>query len=162
MILFWLFLSGAAVLYLCGDVMDMDFGLLAKASQEERFIVTTVMILLTLALVPLSLRLFKFRRVAADLVDRKERALRKWGKIRLTTLGLLLFANTLLYYLYGFEPSFGYLALVVLLSMPFVYPTMSRCMAETEPEPEPMPEQEPESELQEVPVEDADDQSDKK
>lgn len=159
MILFWLFLSGAAVLYLCGDVMDMDFGLLAKASQEERFVVTTMMILLTLALVPLALRLFKFRRVAEDLIARKEKALRKWGKIRMTILGLLLFVNSLLYYLYGFEPSFGYLALVVLLTMPFVFPTMGRCIAETEPESEPEPE--PEPELQEEPVEDADVQSDK-
>ena len=159
MILFWLFLAAPAVLYVCGDVMDMDFGLLSKASQEERFVVTTVMILLTLALVPLSLRLFKFRRVAEDLIARKEKALRKWGKIRMTTLGLLLFGNTLLYYLYGFEPAFGYLALVVLLTMPFVFPTMGRCIAETEPESEPEPE--PEPELQEEPVEDADVQSDK-
>lgn len=140
MVLYWLLLSGAAVLYLCGDIMDMDLGVFTAASQQERFVVTTVMILLTLALVPLSLRLFRFRRVAADLMSRKEKALAKWGKIRMATLGQLLFVNTALYYLYGYEPSFGYLAIVVLLTMPFIYPSMSRCIAETEPEPEPEPE----------------------
>ena len=42
--------------------------------------------------------------------------------------------NTLLYYIYGFEPAFGYLAVMVMLTMPFVFPTMSRCKAETEEE----------------------------
>ena len=135
MLVFWLLLSGSAVLYLSCDVMNMDMAVRSAASEQERFVVSTVMILLTLALVPLSLRLFKFSRVSADLLNRKEKALCKWGMIRMTTLGLLLFVNTMLYYFYGFEPSFGYLALVVLLTMPFVFPSMSRCVAETEPEP---------------------------
>ena len=157
MVLYWLLLSGPALLYLCGDVMNMDMGVFAAASQQERFVVTTVMILLTLALVPLSLRLFKFRRVAADLFSRKGKALAKWGKIRMATLGLLLFVNTMLYYLYGYEPSFGYLAIVVLLTMPFIYPSMSRCIAETAPEPEPEPE--PEEETGNEPIETSEEES---
>ena len=39
--------------------------------------------------------------------------------------------NTLLYYFYAFEPAYGYLAVIILLSMPFILPTMSRCEAET-------------------------------
>lgn len=136
MLLFWSILLQAGVLYLIGDVMDIDIGVFSGTSREARFLPTTLMILVTLALVPLSLRLFKFRKMADDLVRRKEVALKKWGVIRLTILEFLLVANTLLYYLYGFEPSFGYLAIVVLLTMPFVYPSMSRCINETEPKEE--------------------------
>jgi hypothetical protein len=39
--------------------------------------------------------------------------------------------------MYGFEPAFGYLAVMVMLTMPFVLPTMSRCKSETEEEKEP-------------------------
>ena len=136
MLLFWSILLQAGVIYLIGDVMDIDIGIFSGTSREARFLPTTLMILVTLALVPLSLRLFKFRKVADDLLHRKEVALKKWGVIRLTILEFLLVANTLLYYLYGFEPSFGYLAIVVLLTMPFVYPSMSRCINETEPKEE--------------------------
>ena len=49
-----------------------------------------------------------------------------------TKFSHLLVSNTLLYYLYGFEAAFGYLAVMVMLTMPFVLPTMNRCKAETE------------------------------
>ena len=137
MLLFWSILLQAGAIYLIADVMDIDIGVLSGTSREARFIPTTLMILVTLALVPLSLRLFKFRKVADDLVRCKEVALKKWGVIRLTIFEFLLVANTLLYYLYGFEPTFGYLAIVVLLTMPFVYPSMTRCISETEPKDEP-------------------------
>jgi hypothetical protein len=88
------------------------------------------MILLTLAAIPLGLRLFKFRKVADDLRQRGELALLKWGVLRLSMIGDLLVINTLLYYIFGFEPAFGYLAVICLLSMPFIVPTMSRCEAE--------------------------------
>lgn len=143
MTLFWSLLFVAGIIYLIADVLDVDIAFLSNVSQQGRFVVSTTMILLTLALVPTSLRLFRFKRVSADLLSRKEKALCKWGTIRMTTLGMLLIVNTVLYYAFGFEPSFGYLAVVVLLTMPFVFPTMSRCVAETEPETQ--PELEPEN-----------------
>jgi hypothetical protein len=66
----------------------------------------------------------------------------KWGGIRILILGLLLVVNTLLYYIYGFEPTYGYLAVMVMLTMPFVLPTMGRCKAETEEPVEPKEETE--------------------
>ena len=66
------------------------------------------------------------------LMENPSAALLKWGIVRILTLGILLVCNTLLYYMYGFEPAFGYLAVMVMLTMPFVLPTMSRCKAETE------------------------------
>lgn len=137
MLLFWSILLQAAVIYLIADVMDIDISIFSGASREARFLPMTLMILITLALVPLSLRLFKFRIVADDLIRRKEKALQKWGIIRLCMLEFLLIVNALLYYFFGFESSFGYLAVVVLLTMPFVYPSMTRCINETEPQVEP-------------------------
>ena len=96
-----------------------------------------VMILLTLGLVPLALYLFKMKRIQISLIANPSAALQKWGIIRILILGSLLVVNTLLYYMYGFEPAFGYLAVMVMLTMPFVLPTMSRCKAETEEEKEP-------------------------
>lgn len=104
-------------------------GNLAGDVQTE-FIFTTVMELLTLGCAFLGLRLFKFEKVKNDLVSRKASALKKWGTIRLSLLGAPLLFDTLLYYTY-MKPTFGYLAIILVLCLPFVWPSMSRCMAET-------------------------------
>ena len=132
MTLFCLPLLLAGILFLLGDVLNMDLACRSAASDQERFIVSTLLILLTLALVPLSLKLFKFQYVAKQIIETKTDGLRRWGVVRLMVLGTLLVVNTLLYYVYGFESSFGYLTIVVLLTMPFVFPSMKRCIAETE------------------------------
>ena len=81
------------------------------------------------------LRLFKFGKVKNDLVSRKALALKKWGIIRLFLLGAPLLLDTLLYYTY-MKATFGYLALILVLCLPFVYPSMDRCLTETEEESE--------------------------
>lgn len=130
MALFCQQLLTAGILYVCCDYLNVDLAFLSGVDQQTLFVVSTVMILLTLAAIPLGLRLFKFRKVASDLQSRGADALQKWGVIRLSMIGDLLVVNTLLYYVFGFEPAFGYLAVVCLLTMPFIVPTMSRCKAE--------------------------------
>ena len=126
----WLLMSGAV--YVCGEFLDIDMGVLAyKHDSRSNYIVQMMMILLTLAVVPLALRLFKFQSVDSALKARPAQALLRWGALRLMMLESVLLVNTLLYYIYGFEPAYGYLAVMVLLTLPFVYPTMSRCKAET-------------------------------
>jgi len=120
----------AALLYVAGEFIQVDMAVFSDATRETVFVVSTLMILLTLAAIPIGLRLFKFRKVADDLRQRGELALLKWGVLRLSMIGDLLVINTLLYYIFGFEPAFGYLAVICLLSMPFIVPTMSRCEAE--------------------------------
>ena len=120
----------ATLLYILGEFLNVDMGIFAETTREQRFICSTVMILLTIALLPLSLRLFKFKRISNDLQERKAPALAKWGTLRLCVMGALLVVNTLLYYAFEMEPSYGYLAVVTLLCMPFVIPTMSRCEEE--------------------------------
>jgi hypothetical protein len=109
-------------------------GIMAGDTQSE-FLLTSTMELVTLAFAFLSLRLFKFGRIHADLVNRQEKALLKWGYLRLLLIQAPLVINTLLYYFFGFEPAFGYLAVITLLSMVFILPTTNRCVAETTDEP---------------------------
>lgn len=120
----------ATLLYILGEFLNVDMGIFAETTREQRFICSTVMILLTIALLPLSLRLFKFKRISNDLQERKAPALAKWGTLRLCVMGALLVVNTFLYYAFEMEPSYGYLAVVTLLCLPFVIPTMSRCEEE--------------------------------
>ena len=129
--LFTLICVVALALYIGGEFMDMDIAVLSDVSDETRFILQTVAILLSLAVVPLSLKLFSMQKIKADLSERKAPALKKWGALRLLMLGVILVGNTLLYYMLGYEPAFGYLAIITALVMPFVVPTMKRCEAET-------------------------------
>ena len=107
-------------------------GIMAGDTQSE-FLLTSTMELVTLAFAFLSLRLFKFAYIHADLVNRQEKALLKWGYLRLLLIQAPLVINTLLYYLY-MKPTFGYLAIILALCLPFVYPSMDRCMAEVSEE----------------------------
>ncbi len=136
MALFWAQLLIPALLYVGGEFLDVDMAFLSDCPSNVRYVVSTVMILLSLTLIPLALRLFKFRKIHDDLIARQAFALDKWGRARLIILGDLLLFNTALYYAFGFEPTFGYLAVVTLLTLPFVYPTMNRCLTETEDEQE--------------------------
>ena len=122
----------AAILYILGEFLHVDMGFFAEATRQQRFVCSTVMILLTISLLPLSLRLFKFKRISNDLQQRKAPALARWGTLRLSIMGALLVVNTFLYYAFEFEASYGYLAVVTLLCMPFVIPTMNRCKEEVE------------------------------
>ena len=57
----------------------------------------------------------------------------KWGMIRLFILEVPMLVDTLLYYIY-MNTTFGYLAVMLLLCLPFVFPSMNRCQAETSEE----------------------------
>jgi len=105
-------------------------GVLATDKQSE-FLMTFLMELMTLGCAFLALRLFKFEKIHQELITGKAAALRKWGLIRLLILLFPLWADTLLYYIY-MNTTFGYLGIILALCLPFVYPSMNRCEAETE------------------------------
>lgn len=105
-------------------------GLMATEKQTE-FLLTTLMELLTLASVYMALRLFKFDKVHQELITRKADGLRRWGLIRLAILLLPMPLNTVLYYLF-MNTTFGYMAIILAICLPFVYPSEARCEAETE------------------------------
>lgn len=110
----------------------LESGVLADSKQTE-FVALTVMELTSLAAAFIGLRLFKFRMIHNELVTNEEPAMLKWGLLRLLILEVPMIANTYLYYIY-MNTTFGYLAIILLLCLPFVMPTESRCLAETSEE----------------------------
>lgn len=130
---FWTGIIIGACIAVVFETMIVEPGVLSGISENTEFIVTTMMEMLTLLFIPVSLKLFKFGKVHADLITRKSQALALWGGLRMTVLLLLLLVNTLLYYMY-MNTAFGYMAIICLLCLPFIYPSMNRCIAETEDE----------------------------
>ena len=118
---------GAVVLYETGI---MESGLFEEHKNSE-FILTALMELITLGGVFIALRLFKFQKAHQDLITNKEHALFRWGILRLALLLIPMVANTYFYYMF-MNTTFGYMAIIQLLCLPFVFPTMSRCQAEVE------------------------------
>ena len=102
-----------------------------STSATVEFLCRFTMEVVTLLGIWLSLRLFKFQRVHADLMTRKEEALKKWGVIRLLLLEVPMLLNTILYYIY-MQTTYGYMAIIAVLCLPFVFPTLSRCEGEVE------------------------------
>ncbi|WP_028904593.1 MULTISPECIES: hypothetical protein [unclassified Prevotella] len=125
------------VAYALGTVVLFETNIFESGFSTDdsnlEFLITAVMELVTLGGVFLGLRLFKFQKVHNDLVTRKYDALRKWGTLRLVIIGLPMMVNTYLYYMF-LNTTFGYMAIIQLLCLPFIYPSMSRCEAEVEDE----------------------------
>ena len=117
---------GIIVLY---ESEVLESGVLADSKQTE-FLAMTGMELTSLAGAFLGLRLFKFQKIHDALVTQKEPALLRWGMLRLLILEVPMVSNTYLYYMY-MNTTFGYLAIILLLCLPFVFPSLSRCIAET-------------------------------
>lgn len=95
----------------------------------DEYYVAIVMELVTICLIPLSLRLFKFHRVKQDLQTSEGLMLRKWGSVRLLMLTLPMMVNCWLYYQF-MNVAFGYMGIIGLLSLCFVYPSKARCSQE--------------------------------
>ena len=128
----WGMIFAAGVIILIYETSFSQSGTLADKKQIE-FISAVGMELVALGGIPLALRLFKFKKIANDLVNRKEHALLVWGMLRMLMLCVPVISNLTLYYLF-LNPTFAYLALIHVISLMFVYPTMDRCIAETTPQ----------------------------
>lgn len=129
--LLWLFWVPVALSVMAALLYESELltpGDLAGRPSLE-FLATMVMELLTIALIPTALRLFRWRPVAGRLSSGDPRALALWGSVRLLMLTLPLMADTLCYYLFV-NTAFGYMALILLLCLAFVYPTADRCSYE--------------------------------
>ena len=126
---FVLMIAIALTIVLINECGVVESGALADSKQTE-FAAMTVMELTSLAAAFLGLRLFKFKKIHQDLVNRKEPAMKQWGLLRLLILEVPMVINTYLYYMY-MNATFGYLAIILLLCLPFVFPTLQRCLDET-------------------------------
>ncbi len=100
----------------------LESGWLAVERQTE-FVVATVMVLVTIGCAPLSLRFPHFSRVADAVKSGKCNMRGGVFTIRLLLLGVPMFANTLLYYAF-MSPRFGYMAIILLLCMLCIYPSV--------------------------------------
>lgn len=105
------------------------------ASVGNHIIVTTqfLMQLTTLGAIPLALFLFKIKSVKSRLSSDESCVLRKllfWGSLRILLLCIPLILNTFFYYAFGDSTSFFYLAVILALSLVFIYPGKRRCVHE--------------------------------
>lgn len=105
-------------------------GSLAGNANAE-FLTVSLMEILTICMVPLALRLFKFGNIGRSLASDGGRRLAKWGSIRMMMICMPMMVNTLFYYLFGFNVAFGYMGIICLICLVFINPTMSRCVSET-------------------------------
>lgn len=86
--------------------------------------------LMVVAFIPLALYLFRIKKVSNDLRLHPVEALRKWGLVRLALLAVPLVVCTFLYYV-TMNVAYGYLAIILLICLVFVYPSKVRCEQET-------------------------------
>jgi hypothetical protein len=105
----------------------------AAGRTQAEFVLTVIMELVTLADAWLALRLFKMGIIRSDLQRRKEVALLKWGTLRIFLLDMPMLFNAFLYEMF-LQTTFGYLAIILLICQPFVYPSMARCESEVTPD----------------------------
>ena len=132
MINFWLVLSVTLVLvalYECEVLLPSAI----EMDSRSVFVWQVLLEILTIVLIPLALKLFSFKTIRRKLVNGKAASLLPWGTARINMLCLPMLVNTILYY-QTLSPAFGYMAIILLLCLFFVYPSLSRCYAETEDE----------------------------
>ena len=88
---------------------------------------------LTLSVIPLALFLFRISSVKDALSGDERhgfRHLRFWGSVRLMMLCVPMVLNLFFYYAFGDITGFFYLAVILALSLFFVYPGKKRCQHE--------------------------------
>ena len=95
-------------------------GMMTGRPQDE-FLSTISMELITIVFIPVALRLFKTKDVEKRLEEGNIKAFRKWGLVRILMITVPIVLNTLLYYSF-MNTSFGYMALILLICLPFIYP----------------------------------------
>lgn len=119
-----------AILVFLFETNILPVGTLAESKSSE-FVISVIMELLTLLVIPLALKLFRFKNIHTQLTTNKEQALLPWGMVRLLLLAVPMLLNTILYYLY-MNVAFGYLGIILFLCMFFIIPTMDRCKGDIE------------------------------
>ena len=128
---FWTALTILAVTAVVVEyfLMDAAGGLMADSQQVE-FIFHTLMVLLSLGACYLSLRLFKMGSIEAILRQQPLTEYKKWSLARIALLFFPAWINIVGYLLF-LSPSYVYLAIILLLTFAFIYPTKGRYMSET-------------------------------
>lgn len=94
-----------------------------------QFVWQIVMELATIVAIPIALFLFRFKRIHRLLAEGRMKALHTWSIVRLLMLCVPIVLNAVLYYQF-MAVAFGYMSIILLLSLFFVYPSKTRCEQE--------------------------------
>lgn len=86
--------------------------------------------LVTICLIPLALWFFRWGPVKRTMNTHGDRGLLSFGLLRIVMLALPMMVNTWLYYQF-INVAFGYMGIIGLLCMAFIYPSAARCEAES-------------------------------
>ena len=119
-IIFWAVLVLMLAAVILFETNEQLTGFLGMTEADE-FKLLSVMEMLTLMSIFLMLRLFKFERIARQIEESPQRALPLWTSVRVAVMLVMIAANGLLYY-GTMNTTFGYLAIIMMVSLPFVYP----------------------------------------
>lgn len=95
------------------------------------YVLEIVGVVLAVIAIPLALKLLHFQRIKA-IIQGNETKYRSWSIYRITMLAAPLYYNLLMYYLLGCDVTCGYLALMVVVAMLFIWPSRSRMEYECE------------------------------
>lgn len=119
-IIFWAVLALMLAAVILFETNEQLTGFLGVTEADE-FKLLSVMEMLTLMSIFLILRLFKFERIARQIEESPQRALPLWTSVRVAVMLVMIAVNGLLYY-GTMNTTFGYLAIIMMVSLPFVYP----------------------------------------
>lgn len=119
-IIFWAVLALMLAAVILFETNEQLTGFLGVTEADE-FKLLSVMEMLTLMSIFLMLRLFKFERIARQIEESPQRALPLWTSVRVAVMLVMIAVNGLLYY-GTMNTTFGYLAIIMMVSLPFVYP----------------------------------------
>lgn len=129
-LIFWIPIVLSAIIIILGELDIIPNGILANDKQVE-FVIMSMMEILTIIAIPVALKLFKFKAIANKLASDTLLHFERWGIVRLCLLNVPMVINLVCYYLFV-GADFGYLAIILFLSLFFVYPSLSRCYNETD------------------------------
>lgn len=129
-LIFWIPIILSAIIIVSGELDIIPNGILANDKQVE-FVIMSMMEILTIIAIPVALKLFKFKAIANKLASDTLLHFERWGIVRLCLLNVPMVINLVCYYLFV-GAGFGYLAIILFLSLFFVYPSLSRCNNETD------------------------------
>ena len=118
-----LFIASVGIAVVVAALYEIDIlpsGVLADRPQDE-FLCTIAMELVTIVFIPIALRLFKTKDVDRRLDEGDIKTFKTWSIVRILMITVPLLMNTLLYYIF-MNTTFGYMALILLICLPFIYP----------------------------------------
>ena len=126
---YFIVLALALAIIVCGENDWFNNVGIMHDNKNSDFMMTSLMEIITICLIPVSLRLFKFKNVRnAILSDNTElhSSFIAWAIIRLDMLQIPMIVNAILYYMY-MNVAFGYMGIILFLASFFIFPTSERC-----------------------------------